>query len=122
MVTRRILAVVVAALLAGSTLAATGPAEPASAVAAPIAAPVAAAPVAAVAAAGRARCKYRVRHVRTRLNVRAAPGGRIRDKLYPGDVTWGSCRKFGQWRRVRGVDADRRGFAFARYLRKVGRR
>ncbi|MCK2213005.1 hypothetical protein MF672_004225 [Actinomadura sp. ATCC 31491] len=106
MVTRRIAAGLVAAVLAGSGLVVTG----------------AAAPAAAVAVLERPRCKYRIKHVKTRLNVRAAPHGRIVDKLYPGDVTWGSCKSFGGWRRVRGTEVGRRGFSFTRYLKKIGRR
>ncbi|MFD2348997.1 hypothetical protein ACFSTC_05695 [Nonomuraea ferruginea] len=37
------------------------------------------------------RCRYAVRRIETRLNVRGGPGTRYRivDKLYPGDYTWG---------------------------------
>ncbi|MDA0641447.1 hypothetical protein [Nonomuraea ferruginea] len=70
------------------------------------------------------RCRYAVRRIETRLNVRGGPGTRYRivDKLYPGDYTWGSCRKFGRWRKVRGVDADRLGFSHAYYLRRIDTR
>jgi hypothetical protein len=70
------------------------------------------------------RCRYAVRRVETRLNVRRWPGTRYRvvDKLYPGDYTWGSCRKFGRWRKVRGVDAHRRGFSHKYYLKRIDTR
>jgi hypothetical protein len=72
--------------------------------------------------ADRPGCRYRVRFIKTRLNIRDAPGGEIVDKLYPGDHTWGSCKKVGKWRRIHGTDLGRRGFAHGRYLKKIGRR
>ncbi|GAA2210020.1 hypothetical protein GCM10009850_054790 [Nonomuraea monospora] len=101
MLTSRIVAGLTAAALAASMLAAVE-VSPAS------------------AAAG---CTYRVVRVKTRLNVRAEPRGRIVDKLYPGDRTWGSCRKAaGAWRRIHGTEIGRRGFSFGHYLKKIGRR
>lgn len=72
----------------------------------------------------RGSCRYKVRRVTTRLNVRSGPGLRHRvvDKLYPGDYTWGSCRRFGPWRRVQGVDRDVRGFSHRYYLKRFDRR
>ncbi|MFI6632113.1 hypothetical protein ACIBI7_24845 [Nonomuraea fuscirosea] len=67
-------------------------------------------------------CRYRVVRVKTRLNVRVTPAGRVVDKLYPGDRTWGSCKKFGKWRRIHGTDLGRRGFASTHHLKKTGRR
>ena len=106
MLTTRIAAGLVAAALAGGGLAIAGDARPAS----------------AVTVVDRPGCKYRIVRVKNRLNVRAAPRGRIVDKLYPGDRTWGSCKKFGSWRRIHGTDIGRRGFAFDHYLKKIGRR
>ncbi|TYB56727.1 hypothetical protein FXF51_42165 [Nonomuraea sp. PA05] len=101
MLTSRIVAALVAVVLATGGLAAVAPAP-------------------ADAAAG---CTYRVVRIKTRLNVRAEPRGRIVDKLYPGDRTWGSCRKAaGAWRRIHGTEIGRRGFSFGRYLKKIGRR
>lgn len=68
-------------------------------------------------------CRYKVRHVRTRLNVRKGPGTRYRvvDKLYPRQSTWGKCRKYGNWRKVDG-DRGKRGYASSHYLKKVHHR
>ncbi|TMR11380.1 hypothetical protein ETD86_35960 [Nonomuraea turkmeniaca] len=60
--------------------------------------------------------------VKTWLNVRSAPRGRVIDKLYPGDRTWGSCKKFGKWRRIHGTEIGRRGHSFGHYLKKIGKR
>ncbi|WP_345580013.1 hypothetical protein [Nonomuraea rosea] len=79
-------------------------------------------PASATAVLDRPGCRYRVVRVQTRLNIRAAPRGRVVDKLYPGDRTWGSCKAFGTWRRVHGTHVGRRGFAFGHYLKKIGRR
>ncbi|AQZ68890.1 unnamed protein product [[Actinomadura] parvosata subsp. kistnae] len=89
-----------------------------------VAVSLAAAGLVATAASAEARpgCTYRVVRVKTRLNIRMEPRGRIVDKLYPGDRTWGSCKKHGKWRRVHGTEIGRRGFAFGRYLKKIGRR
>ncbi|MEV0389888.1 hypothetical protein [Nonomuraea sp. NPDC050643] len=106
MLTIRIVAGLVAAALASGALVVTAGASPAG----------------AAIVLERPGCRYRVQHIKTRLNVRLTPGGRIVDKLYPGDRTWGSCKKFGKWRRIHGTEADRRGFAFAYYLKKIGRR
>lgn len=67
-----------------------------------------------------AGCRYKVRHVKSRLNVRKGPGTRYRviDKLYPRQVTRGKCRKVGQWRAVKG-DHGRKGYAHGRYLKKI---
>ncbi|UBU12195.1 hypothetical protein [Nonomuraea gerenzanensis] len=102
MLTTRIAGGLLAAALAAAGLIATAPA-PASADARP-------------------GCTYRVVRVKTRLNIRTEPQGRVVDKLYPGDRTWGSCRKSGAWRRVHGTEIGRGGFAFAHYLKKIGRR
>ncbi|QFY12638.1 hypothetical protein GBF35_44115 [Nonomuraea phyllanthi] len=101
----RIAAALAAAAIAGGGLAASGMS-----------------PASAATVLDHPRCKYGVRHVRTTLNVRATPGGRVVDKLYPGDHAWGSCRKFGKWRRVRGTENDRKGFAYVHYLKRLARR
>ncbi|SEH03544.1 hypothetical protein SAMN05444920_1393 [Nonomuraea solani] len=106
MLTIRITASLAAAALASGVLVALGGASPAG----------------AVTVLERPGCRYQVQHVITRLNVRIAPRGRIVDKLYPGDRTWGSCKKLGKWRRIHGTEVGRRGFAFAAYLKKIGRR
>ncbi|QYC44825.1 hypothetical protein Nocox_36355 [Nonomuraea coxensis DSM 45129] len=105
MVTHRVAAILAAAALTGSALVAA-----------------AATPASAVAVLELPGCRYRIKHVKTWLNVRAAPRGRIIDRLYPGDVTWGSCRTFDGWRRIHGTEIGRRGFSFARHLKKIGRR
>ncbi|MBB6546240.1 hypothetical protein [Nonomuraea rubra] len=67
-------------------------------------------------------CLYRVVRVKTRLNIRTEPRGRVVDKLYPGDRTWGSCGKSGDWRRIHGTEIGRAGFAHGHFLKKIGRR
>ncbi|MEU1728854.1 hypothetical protein [Nonomuraea sp. NPDC005692] len=106
----------IAAGLVAAALAAGGLAAPGAAAAVP---PTAVPSPAVSAAPG---CKYRVQHVRTWLNVRAAPRGRIIDRLYPGDHTRGSCRRFDGWRRAHGTEHGRRGYGFSHYLRKFRRR
>ncbi|MEV0998456.1 hypothetical protein [Nonomuraea sp. NPDC050202] len=103
MLTSRIVAALVAAVLAAGGLAAVSIPAPAS-------------------ADDRPGCTYRVVRVKTRLNIRVEPGGRIVDKLYPGDRTWGSCANSGRWRRIHGTEIGRSGFAFGHYLKKIGRR
>lgn len=73
-------------------------------------------------ASDRPGCIYRVVRVKTHLHVRAWPNGRILDKLYPGDRTWGPCRKTGSWRHIHGTDIGRKGYAYGHYLKKLGRR
>jgi hypothetical protein len=79
---------------------------------------------AAAVAFERPGCVYKVRHTKRTLNVRSGPGthSRVIDKLYPGDHTWGSCRKFGHWRRIHGNDHTRRGFTHRHYLKKLHHR
>ncbi|MFI6927823.1 hypothetical protein ACIBIZ_48395 [Nonomuraea spiralis] len=80
-----------------------------------------AAPGAAASVLRAPACKYRVVHVRTWLNVRAVPRGRIVDRLYPGDHSRGSCRRFDGWRRSHGTEHGRRGYSFSHYLKKFRR-
>ncbi|WP_043630576.1 hypothetical protein [Nonomuraea candida] len=101
---------ITAALVAGA-VAATG-----------LAAPSGAGPASAATALSRPGCKYRVVRVKTRLNVREQPRGEVVDKLYPGDRTWGSCQRFGKWRRIHGTEVGLRGFTFDHHLKKIGRR
>ena len=77
---------------------------------------------AATVSGHRAECLYRVIRVKTRLNVRAQPGGQVLDKIYPGDRTWGPCTKVGAWRMIRGTENKLTGYAYGRYLKKLGRR
>ncbi|MEV0623822.1 hypothetical protein AB0I81_61625 [Nonomuraea sp. NPDC050404] len=77
---------------------------------------------ASATASTRDGCKYRVVRIKTRLNVRTQPRGQIVDKLYPGDHTWGSCKKAGKWRRIHGTEVGLRGFAWNRHLKKIGKR
>lgn len=107
---KRLAAGLVAAAIAGSGVVA---------VTAVTAAPASAAASVQAATSG---CRYKVRNVRTRLNVRKGPGTRYRvvDKLYPRQVTRGKCRKVGKWRAVRG-DHGRKGYSHGRYLKKIQR-
>lgn len=104
---RRITAAFVAAAIAGSGAVAFSTA------------PAGAATGAQTSASG---CLYKVRYVKSRLNVRKGPSTRARviDKLYPRQVTRGKCKRYGKWRKVQG-DHGRKGYSHGHYLKKLRR-